>query len=76
MFSKKIKKQIIIEGMGCKQCAMKIEKALDNLESITKTKVNINKKEAIVTLKKDININILKEVVENLEYKVIDIKNL
>ena len=74
MFKKKIKKTIIAEGMACEHCAKKVENKLKELDSINKVKVNLKKKEVIVTLNEIIDDEILKKLIEELEYKVIRIE--
>ena len=73
MFKKKIKKIIIVEGMACEHCAKKIENKLKELDSVDKIKINLKNKEVIVTINKIIEDNILRNAVEELEYKVVSI---
>ena len=41
MFGKEIKKIISIEGMSCKHCASKVEKALKEMKKKKKVKVDL-----------------------------------
>ncbi len=74
MFGKKIKKVVSIEGMHCNHCAMKVQDALGNLDGVKGVKVNLDKKEAIVTLDKEINCDLIKEAIAKIDFLVTDIK--
>lgn len=76
MFNNKKKKKIIIEGMSCIHCSKKVETALSNIDGVKKVKVNLEEKCALVTLSKDIDDKIIKDTIENLDYKVISIENI
>ena len=69
MFEKKVKKQLIIEGMMCMHCVTSVTKALEALEGVT-AKVNLKKQIAIVTLSKPITDDILKKVVADAGFTV------
>ena len=73
MFSKKTKKEIIIEGMMCEHCSKKVEDRLSKEEGISKVKVNLNKKCATIILDKEIDNDKLKSIIEELNYKVTNI---
>lgn len=70
---KKMKKEIIIEGMMCQMCKKHVEEALASL-SDTSVVVNLEKKHAIVETVQDDHI--LKAAVEKAGYKVVEIKNV
>lgn len=74
MFGKKIKKVVSIEGMHCNHCAMKVQDALGNLDGVKGVKVNLDKKEAVVTLDKEINCDLIKEAIAKIDFLVTDIK--
>ena len=46
MFNTKIKKVITIEGMMCEHCKMKVERALSEVNGVSKVKVNLKNKTA------------------------------
>ena len=50
MYGKKYKKTISIEGMHCEHCAKKVEETFKSIEGVNKVKVNLLKKEAIISL--------------------------
>ncbi len=71
MFGKgKIVKILNIEGMSCMHCVKKVETALNAVKGVKSVKVNLENKTAEVTLKEDIDIEILKKVVEDAGYEV------
>ena len=74
MFSKKIKAVISIEGMSCSHCASKVKTALGEIENIKRVKISLDKKEAIIWSSEKIDRNKVKEKIENLEYKVVNIR--
>ncbi len=72
MFNKKERKIIKVEGMKCDHCAKKVEEALLLIPGVLKVKINLNKKEVIITSNKDIDDSIIKQSIEKLDYKVIE----
>ena len=76
MFSKKLKKIIKIDGMSCSHCAKKVEDILLSIDGITKAKVNLKEKIATITLNNKIDNSIIKEKIDALDYKVLDINDL
>ena len=73
MFGNKMKTTIKIEGMSCEHCANKLKTTLEKIENKSKIKVNLSKKEATITSNKKLDLKLLKEEIENLDYKVVDI---
>ena len=67
-------KTMIINGMACNHCKMSVEKALSAVEGVEKAEVNLDKKEAKITLNKDVDNNVLKSVVEEAGFEVVEIK--
>lgn len=70
MFAKKIKKVVNVEGMHCDHCVKKITEALESIEGVTKVKVNLSKKEAIITSTEEIDDQIIKSKIEELGFSV------
>ena len=70
MFAKKIKKVVIVEGMHCDHCVKKVTEALESIEGVTKVKVNLSKKEAIITSTEEIDDQIIKSKIEELGFSV------
>ncbi len=71
MFSKKVKKVINIEGMHCDHCVKKVTEALENIEGVSKVKVNLAKKEAIITSEKEIDDQVINAKIDELGFKVV-----
>ena len=73
MFNNK-KTVVTIEGMSCNHCKNKVEFTLQTIENVNKVKVDLKSKQAIISSKTEIDKNNIKNIVEELGYKVIDIK--
>ena len=73
MFNKKIKKVITIEGMMCDHCKSKVEKALLELNDVSKVKVNLKDKTATIYSKSSISEKDIINAINKLDYKVINI---
>ncbi len=71
MFSKKIKKVINIEGMHCNHCVKKVTEALESIDGVSKVKVNLAKKEAVITSEKEIDDQIINSKIDELGFKVV-----
>ena len=76
MFFKKQRKIIYIEGMNCEHFVKKIEETLENLVDISKAKVNLKKKCAIVTYDNGADDILLTQAIEKLGYTITGIKEL
>ena len=77
MFFKKKKKKIIgISGMSCDACALRIDKALEDLSDISRVKVDLKKKCAIVFYDENVDSLLLQKTIEDLGYKVTGIKEV
>lgn len=74
MFSKKVKTIVKIDGMSCEHCANKVKVALEKVDDVKSVKVNLKKKEAVLTSVKFIDRTKIKDVIEDLDYKVIFIE--
>jgi len=67
--------QVSIDGMMCDNCRIRIENRLNELSDVV-AKVNLKKGCATVKLYSDIDENIIKTTIENLDYKVTKIEQL
>ena len=67
-------KTIVINGMACNHCKMTVEKVLGAVEGIEKVEVNLEEKIAKVSLTKDVENDVLKSVVEEAGFEVVEIK--
>ena len=75
MFKKSSKLIVVIEGMSCDHCAHTVATSLSQIENITKVKVNLSKKEALISYTNLPSTTLIKETITSLGYKVLDIKN-
>lgn len=71
-----MKKQIFIEGMTCGHCSGRVEKALKAVEGISDAKVDLANKNAVVEIVGNVEDSLLKEVIDDAGYDVVDIKNI
>ena len=71
MFGKeKIIKNLNIESMNCMNCVKKVENALKEVKGVKSVKVGLEDKKAIVTLKENVDFELLKKAVEDAGYEV------
>ena len=66
-------KVLIVEGMHCENCEIRVENALNRLDGVA-CKVNLKKKTATVAYSAEIPDQLLKETVEKMGYKVTEIR--
>ena len=60
---------IKVKGMACGHCKMAVEKALQNITSVSKAKVDLEKGEVHVEYKPDINVEDLKKAIRDAGYE-------
>ncbi|MGI6211265.1 MAG: heavy metal translocating P-type ATPase [Anaerovoracaceae bacterium] len=68
-----MEKTIKIEGMMCEHCEATVKKALESLDGVTQADVSHEEGRAVVTLSKDVDDQVMKNAVEEKDYKVLDI---
>lgn len=66
-------KTLVIEGMHCTNCVIRVENALNRLDAVA-CRVNLRKKTAIVAYSAEVSDEQLKATVEKLGYKVMQIR--
>ena len=71
---KKMEKEMKIEGMMCGHCEERVKKALEAVDGVKEAIVSHEKKNAIVTLEKEVANDVLKEAVEAQDYEVTSIQ--
>lgn len=71
-----MKKTVFIEGMSCGHCSARVEKALNELDGVRSTKVNLDENKADIRFDKEVQDDIIKNTIEDAGYKVTDIVNL
>ncbi|HHW69858.1 MAG TPA: heavy-metal-associated domain-containing protein [Clostridiales bacterium] len=69
-----MKKVLTIEGMSCKHCIDRVTKALNDINGVKSVKVKLKNGTATVKLDKEIDNDVLKNAVEDMGYKIVDIK--
>lgn len=67
------RKTVTIEGMTCDHCKNRVERVLNEMEGVA-GKVNLGKKQAIVSMERKVSDEELKAVVEKAGYKVVEIR--
>ena len=76
MFGSKITKTILIEGMSCGHCSKRVEETLKSIKGVKSVSVSLEENKADVVLKLDVDDEILKTVIEDAGFEVVDIKIL
>ncbi|MGN1168636.1 MAG: heavy metal translocating P-type ATPase [Acutalibacteraceae bacterium] len=71
---KTMKKTMIIEGMMCEHCKMRVLKALEQLDSVESVSINLADGEAVVEMKEEISDSALTAAVEKEGYTVKSVK--
>lgn len=66
-------KTMVIEGMHCENCQIRVENALNRLEGIL-CRINLKKKTAIISLSREVPDELLRETVERMGYCVTEIR--
>lgn len=65
---------VLIEGMSCNHCTNSVNKALSKIEGIDNIKVSLTDKCASFSSDKKLDENYIKNIIEDLDFKVISIK--
>ncbi|MBQ4536729.1 MAG: heavy metal translocating P-type ATPase [Lachnospiraceae bacterium] len=71
---KKMTKTMKIEGMMCGHCEARVKKTLEALEQVSEAVVSHEAGTAVVTLSAELGDEVLKKVIEDQDYKVLDIQ--
>lgn len=66
-------KTVIIEGMSCEHCKNRVENRINEMDGAA-AKVNLKKKEAVVSLEKEISDEQIRTIIEKAGYKVVEIR--
>ena len=70
MFNKKEKYILTVEGMKCNGCIKRIKDSLKEINDIKKIDYNLEKKQIILISNKALDIENIKNIINNLGYKV------
>ena len=65
--------ELEVEGMTCEGCERRIQNVLMDIDGVENAKASHIDKNVKITLNKDVDINILKEAIEDLDFKVLDL---
>lgn len=65
-----MKKEMMIEGMSCNHCKMRVEKALGEIEGVDNVTVDLEAKKATLEIAYEVGDAVLKEAVEDAGYDV------
>lgn len=66
------RKTITIEGMTCDHCKNRVERVLNQMDGVA-GKVNLSKKQAIVSMEKEVDDDAIRAVIEKAGYTVVEI---
>lgn len=69
--SSSMKKVMVVEGMACGHCKANVEKALMAVDGVKEAVVDLDKKEAVVTLSQDVTREVLANAVTEAGYTVV-----
>jgi len=69
-----MKKELIIEGMTCNHCKMRVEKELNTLDQVDSVEVVLDEKKAVVKFNEEVSKEVLEKVIDEAGYKLIEIK--
>ena len=68
---KSMEKVMVVEGMACGHCKANVEKTLMALEGVTEAVVDLDKKEAVVTMSVEVANEVLTNAVTEAGYTVV-----
>ncbi len=71
---KTMQKTLYIEGMMCAHCQAHVKKALEEMQGVESALVDLENKNATVTLTKEISDEAFKEVIANAGYELTEVK--
>lgn len=66
-------KTVIIEGMTCEHCKNRVERSINDMDGAA-AKVNLKKKEVVVSMEKEISDEQIRAIIEKAGYKVVEIR--
>lgn len=71
---KSMTKTMIIEGMACGHCTARVQKALEAVDGVTSVTMSLEGKSAEVAMEQEITDEVLKNVVTEAGYEVVEIR--
>ena len=67
-------KTMIIEGMMCGHCTGRVQKVLEAVEGVTSVTMSLENKSAEIEMSAEVSDDVLKEVITEAGYEVIEIR--
>ncbi|MBQ8639322.1 MAG: heavy-metal-associated domain-containing protein [Lachnospiraceae bacterium] len=67
------KKTAVIEGMTCENCKARVERAINDIDGAA-GRVNLRKKEAVISMEREISDEEIRSVIERAGYEVVEIR--
>lgn len=71
---KSIKTIIEVSGMSCEHCASRVKGALEKEKDIKKVSVDLKTNTVTITSSKELELDKIKEIIENLGYVFVSVK--
>ena len=65
--------ELKVEEMTCEGCERRIQNVLMDIDGVENAKASHIDKNVKITLNKDVDINTLKEAIEDLDFKVVNL---
>lgn len=69
-------KKILVEGMKCENCAKHVKEALNSIEGVTSSEVNLANKYVIIETATEVSEEAIKLAVNTEKYDVIGIETI
>ena len=74
MLFKSVTQKVMIEGMMCEHCAMRVKTILEDLEGVKSVQISLKEGLAEVKSSKGVDENLLKDSIEKAGYKFLGVK--
>jgi len=68
-----MEKTIKIEGMHCMNCVGAVTRALESIDGVSKAMVNLEAKEAVISLTAAVEDRVLREAIDDIGFDVLGI---
>ena len=70
-----MEKKLLIEGMSCNHCVNHVRTALtEDIKGVEVLEISIEEGYALVNINEDVHIDDIKDIVEDLGFKLIDVR--
>ena len=66
-----MEKVIKVEGMMCMHCVAHVKEALEGVKGVDSVEVSLEKKEAVITSKKEVKDSLIEKAITKAGYKVV-----